>query len=224
MNDSTLHMTLWSKTLKLNLDRQLSMPFFCSCGASFVCSAFTVPAGVLKALSKTTEARPAVGQGRGCDPFQMSGFSLAPHVFICISKMHLLNYIIQKYSKMFTMTMTSNQEPWVKSEKSAWGTNLGIMPLYQCRNNRTGPKEQRTTPNEEQNPWCSKQWKTHPKGREIMKKFVILRDIGALPNKQNETIFFPLCFVTTGIYILAWSIILQIFNPLICSHWPVTWW
>ena len=107
-------------------------------------------------------------------------------------------------SKMFTMTMPSNQEPWVKSEKSAWGTNLGIMPLYQCRNNRTGSKEQRTTPNEEQNPWCSKQWKTHPKGREIMKKFVILRDIGALPNKQNETIFFPLCFVTTGISKLNW--------------------
>ena len=59
MDDSTLHMTPWSETLKLNLDRQLSMPLLCSCGASFVCSAFTVPAGVLKALSKTTEARPA---------------------------------------------------------------------------------------------------------------------------------------------------------------------
>ena len=81
---------------------------FCSCGASFVCSVFTVPAGVLKALSKTTEARPAVGQAGGVVnlevlylkkiiskknlPFQVSGFSLVPHFFettvFAISKMH----------------------------------------------------------------------------------------------------------------------------------------
>lgn len=167
INDSTLHMTLWSETLKLNLDRQLSMPLLCSCGASFVCSAFTVPAGVLKALSKTTEARPAA-RPEVVIPSRCLGSAWLHNSLFAFQKCIVYHYI---KSKMFTMTMTSNQQPWVKSEKSAWGTNLGIMSLYQCRNNRTGSKEQRTTPNEEQNPWCSKQWKTHPKGWEIMRNW-----------------------------------------------------